>query len=45
MDPPRGRPAYSVVEAEDMDAAVEIMRDQPFVGRGGKLQVTAAVSP
>jgi hypothetical protein len=36
---------YSVLEAEDIDAAVELVRDHPFVGRGGSLQVTAAVVP
>jgi hypothetical protein len=36
---------YSVIEAKDMDAAVDLVRDHPFVGRGGSLQVTAALAP
>jgi len=36
---------YSIIEADDIDAAVDLVRDHPFVGRGGSLQVTAGVSP
>ena len=36
---------YSVLRADDMDAAVALVRDHPFVTRGGSLQVTEAVSP
>jgi hypothetical protein len=36
---------YSVIEADDIDSAVKLLRDHPFVGRGGSLQVTVAVSP
>ena len=36
---------YSVLSADDMDAAVALVRDHPFVTRGGSLQVTEAVSP
>jgi hypothetical protein len=36
---------YSVIEADDIDAAVTLVRDHPFVDRGGSLQVTAAVTP
>ena len=36
---------YSVLRADDMDAAVALVRDHPFVQRGGSLQVTEAVSP
>jgi hypothetical protein len=36
---------YSIIEAGDIDAAVELVRDHPFVARGGSLQVTMAVSP
>ena len=36
---------YSVLRADDMDSAVALVRDHPFVKRGGSLQVTAAVSP
>jgi hypothetical protein len=41
-----GRAAgYSVIRADDMDAAVDLVRDHPFVSRGGSLQVTEAVAP
>jgi len=36
---------YSVLRAVDMDSAVALVRDHPFVKRGGSLQVTEAVSP
>ena len=36
---------YSVLEADDIDAAVELVRSHPFVERGGSLQVTAATAP
>lgn len=36
---------YSVIEADDIDAAVELVRTHPFIARGGELQVTAAVAP
>ena len=36
---------YSVLRADDMDSAVALVRDHPFVGRGGSLQVPAAVAP
>ena len=40
--PPGG---YSVIEADDIEAAVALVRDHPFVARGGALQVTAAIAP
>ena len=36
---------YSIVEADDLSAAAELVRDHPFVGRGGSLQVSQAMSP
>jgi hypothetical protein len=36
---------YSVLRADDMDSAVALVRDHPFVKCGGSLQVTEAVSP
>jgi len=30
---------WSVVEADDIDAALEMLQDHPFIGRGGQLQV------
>jgi hypothetical protein len=46
-DGPAEGPAagYSVLEAADLDRAVTLVRDHPFVGRGGYLQVIQAVSP
>lgn len=35
---------YSIIEAEDVDAATEVLRTHPFVARGGTLQVDEAVS-
>ena len=36
---------YSVLRADDMESAVSLVRDHPFVGRGGSLTVIEAVSP
>ena len=36
---------YSVIRADDMDAAVDLVRDHPFVSRGGSLTVSEAVAP
>jgi hypothetical protein len=36
---------YSIIEAADLDAAVALVTDHPFVGRGGSLQVSTAVLP
>jgi hypothetical protein len=36
---------YSVIEAEDLAAAAALLRDHPFVGRGGALQVSETASP
>ena len=35
---------YSLVEADDLDAAVGVVTSDPFVGRGGCLQVSEAVA-
>lgn len=40
--PPGG---YSIIEADDLEKAVELVRDHPFIRRGGSLQVTAAITP
>jgi hypothetical protein len=42
-DGPAG--GYSILEADDLAAAAELLRDHPFVGRGGELQVSQAVAP
>jgi hypothetical protein len=36
---------YSLVKADDLDAAVGLVKGHPFVGRGGTLQVSEAVAP
>jgi hypothetical protein len=36
---------YSVLDAADLDSAVELVRGHPFVGRGGALQVSQAIVP
>ena len=36
---------YSVLQADSLDSAVALVRDHPFVARGGALQVTEAVVP
>jgi hypothetical protein len=36
---------YSVIEANDIDAAVELVRHHPFVERGGSLQLSPSVAP
>lgn len=36
---------YSIVEADDLDAAVALVSDHPFVSRGGLLQVSTAALP
>jgi hypothetical protein len=36
---------YSILRADDMDAAVDLVRDHPFVSRGGSLTVSEAVAP
>jgi hypothetical protein len=40
--PPGG---YSLLEADNLDAAIALVQDHPFVGRGGSLQVSAAITP
>lgn len=43
-DGPADGPAngYSILEAADLDSAVELVKTHPFVGRGGSLQVSTA---
>jgi hypothetical protein len=36
---------YTLITAGSLDDAVKIVEDHPFVGRGGALQVSEAVSP
>ena len=39
-----GPEGYSVIRADDLDAAVALVKDHPFVVRGGTLVVSEAVS-
>jgi len=36
---------YSLIRADDLDAAVGLVKNHPFVARGGSLQVSEAVAP
>ena len=36
---------YSLIRADDLDAAAGLVKNHPFVGRGGSLQVSEAVAP
>jgi len=40
--PPQG---YSILDAADLESAVGLVRDHPFVGRGGSLEVSQAIAP
>jgi len=42
-DGPAG--GYSILEAADLDSAVNLVKDHPFVRRGGSLQVSTATLP
>jgi hypothetical protein len=35
---------YTIVEAANLEEAVELVRNHPFLTRGGSLQVSEAVS-
>ena len=36
---------YTVLSAESIDEAVSLVKNHPFLGRGGTLQVSQGVSP
>jgi hypothetical protein len=36
---------YSILKAADLDSAVDLVKDHPFVRRGGSLQVSTATLP
>jgi hypothetical protein len=46
-DGPADGPAngYSILQAPDLDSAVELVKEHPFVSRGGSLQVSTATLP
>jgi hypothetical protein len=41
-DGPAG--GYTLLEANDLDGAVKLVKNHPFVGRGGSLQVSEAAN-
>ena len=40
-----GPGGYTVITADSLDDAVSVVKGHPFLGRGGTLQVSEAVSP
>jgi hypothetical protein len=46
-DGPADGPAtgYSILQAPDLDGAVELVKGHPFISRGGSLQVSTATLP
>jgi hypothetical protein len=36
---------YSLIRADDLDAAVVLVKNHPFAARGGSLQVSESVAP
>jgi hypothetical protein len=36
---------YTLLSADSLDEAVSVVKSHPFLGRGGTLQVSEAVSP
>jgi hypothetical protein len=36
---------YTTIDADDMDAAVGLVRSHPFLSRGGTLRVSESVAP
>lgn len=36
---------YSILDAADLDSAVDLLRAHPHLGRGGSLQVSESVTP
>lgn len=46
-DGPADGPAngYSILQAADLDSAVDLVRTHPFISRGGALQVSTATLP
>jgi hypothetical protein len=42
---PGGIGGYTLLNADSLDDAVGLVRDHPFVGRGGTLRVSEAVAP
>jgi len=36
---------YTLISADSLDEAVSVVKSHPFIGRGGTLQISEAVSP
>ena len=36
---------YTLISADSLDEAVSVVKSHPFIGRGGALQISEAVSP
>jgi hypothetical protein len=36
---------YTIIDADDLDTAVDAVRSHPFLSRGGTLQVSEAIAP
>jgi hypothetical protein len=45
MPAPEPVAGYTVIQADDLDTAVGLVRSHPFVSRGGTLQVLESVAP
>jgi hypothetical protein len=43
--PGAGVGGYSLIKADDLDAAVGLVKNHPFVARGGTLRVSEPVAP
>lgn len=42
---PGGAGGYTVLSADTLDEAVDLVRDHPYVSRGGTLRVSQAIAP
>jgi hypothetical protein len=42
---PGGVGGYTLLDADSLDDAVELVRNHPFVSRGGTLRVSQAITP
>jgi hypothetical protein len=43
--PGAGVGGYTLIKADDLDTAIGLVKNHPFVGRGGSLRVSEAVAP
>jgi hypothetical protein len=40
-----GPAGYTLISADDLDAAIAMVKNHPFIGRGGTLVVSQAMTP